>query len=244
MNNLEALQTMGLSDKESKAYLALLELGQASAYAVAERAGLKKPTAYVLLDELVRKNLALKIPRAGKKKYRAKPPEDLFRDTEARLEQAKQKIPELAAFARAFEGSVPKTLFYEGLKGVEDAMWYRMKEMKGKSFVGFYASTVHADEKLNDIFLRWNKENAELHISSRAIVPDHPSLKLFRSLDTEHLRTVKIIPHEKYSSNISIEANDYFVRFVMLKEQQAVIFDNPHVATAMRQLFELLWEKL
>jgi len=244
MNNIEALQALGLSDKESKAYLALLELGQASAYAVAERADLKKPTAYVLLDELVKKNLVLKIPRAGKKKYRAKPPEDLFHETENKLEQAKQRIPELSALVRAFEGVAPKTLFYEGLNGIDDAMHYRMKELSGKSFVGFYGSALYLDEKFNDLFMRWDQEVAKLKISSRAIVPDHPSLAPFRQNDEKILRTVKIIPYNKYSSNISIDANEYFVRFVMFKEKQAVIFDNTHVATAMRQIFELLWARI
>ena len=51
----EALQTIGLNEKECAVYLALLQLGRASAYSVAQKSGLKKPTTYVILDELIEK---------------------------------------------------------------------------------------------------------------------------------------------------------------------------------------------
>ena len=63
MDMKQALKTIGLSDKESAVYMALLQLGQATAYAVAVKSGLKKPTTYIILDELIEKGLVLKVPQ-------------------------------------------------------------------------------------------------------------------------------------------------------------------------------------
>jgi sugar-specific transcriptional regulator TrmB len=51
MENYTSLLTqLGLSDKESALYLALLELGQADVADTAKKAGVKRSTAYVLLE--------------------------------------------------------------------------------------------------------------------------------------------------------------------------------------------------
>ena len=55
MDIQEALRNFGLNDKEARVYVALLELGQTTAYAIAERSGLKRPTVYVILDDLRQK---------------------------------------------------------------------------------------------------------------------------------------------------------------------------------------------
>ena len=89
IKTIEALQNIGLSEKEAKVYLALLQLGRTSAYAVAEKSGLKKPTAYVILGELMHKGLALKIPRNKKQLFIAKQPDEFFALVEERLNSAK-----------------------------------------------------------------------------------------------------------------------------------------------------------
>ena len=60
-NITETLINLGLNEKQAKVYLALLQLGQAGVTAVAEKAGTKRPTTYLILEELrqtlKRKNL-------------------------------------------------------------------------------------------------------------------------------------------------------------------------------------------
>ena len=41
----------------------------------------------------------------------------------------------------------------------------------------------------------------------------------------------------------SIEITDRFIRIIMFKEQQAVIIENPVVAKAMKEIFEMVWRK-
>lgn len=67
MQIIESLESLGLNEKEAKVYTALLQLGRVSAYSVSEKSGLKKPTTYVVLGELVKKGLVSKeVPRSRK----------------------------------------------------------------------------------------------------------------------------------------------------------------------------------
>jgi sugar-specific transcriptional regulator TrmB len=65
----EAIQSLGFGDKEARVYLALLEMGIGSAISVSVRAKIKRPTAYVILDELIQKGAVIVIPRSKKKLY-------------------------------------------------------------------------------------------------------------------------------------------------------------------------------
>src|SRR3989338_8173947 len=114
----ESLRSLGLSAKESEVYLALLSLGQTTAYAVAEKSGLKRPTVYVVLDDLRKKGLVLKIPNAKKQVFTAKSPEEFFGEAEERLRIAKQSLPDLLALADKPEKNF-KTLYFEGEQNVK-----------------------------------------------------------------------------------------------------------------------------
>lgn len=56
-------------------------------------------------------------------------------------------------------------------------------------------------------------------------------------------RTMKIVPYEEYSANISIDIGDTFVRTLSFRDLQGVIMENADVARTMRQIFEMLWVK-
>ena len=64
MDEFRILEILGLSDKEARVYLALLELGTASAQTVSTKSYIKKPTTYLALEELRKKGLLTKLPKA------------------------------------------------------------------------------------------------------------------------------------------------------------------------------------
>jgi sugar-specific transcriptional regulator TrmB len=243
MEKLRSLRALGLSEKEARVYLALLEMGKVSAYSVAMKSGLKKPTTYVVLGDLVEKGFVTKLPRARKQLYVARPPKEVYATAEEVLKRAKAVLPELMSMANNENASV-KTMFFEGVAGLRQSLWYKMDELSDTEYVAFFASAVDASNDLIELFHEWNNEVTKRGISARAVVPDHPSLDEFRALDVEHNRKVKVVPYDTYSANISIDANNQFVRIQMFKEKQAVIIDNPSVARTVKQIFEMVWSSL
>ena len=62
------LENNGLSEKEAKVYLTLLELKEALPSSISRRSGIKRPTTYVVLDQLQKKGLVSYVKK-GKWQY-------------------------------------------------------------------------------------------------------------------------------------------------------------------------------
>ena len=96
-----AMKSLGLSDKEAAVYLALLQGGQATAYQIAKRSGLKKPTVYVILDGLIERGNVRKFMRGRGSVYTATDPVEIFVEARRRVEKAESVLPQLQALAQS-----------------------------------------------------------------------------------------------------------------------------------------------
>ena len=59
---LNLLSSIGLQQKEAKVYLALLELEQGTVSKIAKLSGLKRPTIYLILDDLIKNGYVTELP--------------------------------------------------------------------------------------------------------------------------------------------------------------------------------------
>lgn len=113
MNLQQTLKEYGLNNKEAKVYLAILALGAASITEISKKAGLKRPTVYLMIDNLIQKNLLIKTPQGKKVYYKAGNPEKLIQD----LEEKKQKISVIVPYLKFLylkHSKKPGIRFYEG----------------------------------------------------------------------------------------------------------------------------------
>ena len=240
----EALQTTGLNEKEASVYTALLQLGRASAYSVSIKSGLKKPTTYVILEQLIEKGMAQRVPRVKKQLYFANSPEQVFAVAEEKLNVAKRKLPELMAMARIDENKV-STVFYEGMAGMKKLMEYGFKEHEGAEMLGFFATDKDVKPELSDYFKsEWAPEMKKRHITMRGVAPRDPALTHYRKSDTEYGRTIKPIPLKDYSSEVAIMILGDIVKIEDYKNLQGIAIENTDVAKAFTQVFEMLWKRV
>lgn len=90
---LTSLQNIGLSEKEAAAYAALLDMKKGSAMTVAEAAGIKRPTAYQVLESLRAKKLVAVTTFRNVKDYRALPLENLKHFVRAQKQSVQKELP-------------------------------------------------------------------------------------------------------------------------------------------------------
>lgn len=242
MDFIEALQNLGLEEKEARVYIALLKSNRSSAYAIADRAELKRPTTYVILDELIKKGLVYKVPRVKKQLFVAKSPKEVFALAEEKLSLAKEILPELLAIS---EGTKPKprTLFFDGIRSIEQIYDTHSKRMQNKEIVGFYSHIKEAPKDLQELFLHIAKKFKKNKINVRGIAPNSPDLQIYRETDAIYDRKIKTVPLDKYSSNISIEIGEDYVLFFAHNELQVTLIENKDIAKTMKEIFELVWRK-
>jgi HTH-type transcriptional regulator, sugar sensing transcriptional regulator len=244
MNLVQALKNLGLNEKEAQVYIALLQMGQSTAYTVAKHSGLKKPTAYVILDGLIERGVVFMVPKTNTREYSAVSPEELFGIVKSRLESAeKEALPELMALNKGQDHKVSVT-YYEGLDGIKE-MYNRLnKEMIGKKFIGFYAHQKDTPKIVQDYWLELTEEFRKRKIARRGITTADPSITSYLTDEfaKRHLANLKALDPAKYSSNISIEIYKNKTQIISHRYLQGILIDNPDIASVMKQIFELVWD--
>ena len=113
MDKTEILEHLGLSDKEAKTYLAILELGSSTIKPIAEKAGLKRTSIYNFIDHLVRMGLINQTKVRNRTHYAALPPSRLVQLQKETLTTIENALPE---FMLAFNllAKKPKVHYFVG----------------------------------------------------------------------------------------------------------------------------------
>lgn len=126
----EKLQELGLSEKEARTYLALVELGPSVVTGIAEKSGVNRSTAYVVLGTLAKRGLVHSAERRGGQLFSPTSPERLIEYLEGTAKQyadlagvARKLAPELKALSKRRKESVsvtkPNVQFFEGREGIQ-----------------------------------------------------------------------------------------------------------------------------
>lgn len=249
MNLIESLKNLGLNEKEARVYLALLQLGRSTAYSVAVRSGLKKPTTYVILHQLIEKGFALNVPRVKKQLFLAEAPEKCFAIAKEKITLSEASIPELLAIRK---GKKIKTnvAYFEEFSGVKQAYEFVIKVMKEKpieqrEYVAFFAHAADADEELFRYFDEINEMHKKHKIRRRGVTV-YSSLIIEKYLTEDFIKNysvkIKALDPKKYFSNLEIMIFDKYVIILSQKYLQAVLIENPEASFVFQQIFEMVWE--
>jgi sugar-specific transcriptional regulator TrmB len=117
---INALTQIGLTQKQAIVYTALLELGEAKMLHIAKQAKLKRPTVYLVIDELIQLSLVSVIEKGKKKIYSAVHPNRITEILESRKQQYQELLPDLLARYGSIRGK-PKVQMLEGMQGIKQA---------------------------------------------------------------------------------------------------------------------------
>ena len=238
-----ALQQIGLAEKEAAIYLVLLSLETATAYQIAQRCRVKKPTVYVVLEDLREKGLVLKVPHAKKALYSPVDLGEYLHEQERKLAAARSALPALRALG---SGPPSGVYFFNGLRGIAQALDYKFDSMRGKTFHSFYSTSVADNKEIMRLYFTWDRKALAADISFKIIVPKEKGvyykeiLELAR--DNEQIET-RVLPEHGFPPTTSIEIADDFVRIIDEKNEEATVIDNKQIARAMQQIFKIVWEK-
>lgn len=236
----QQLINLGLTEKQAKVYLACLELGPAPVLSIAAQAGLKRPTTYLILDELVNKGLISIIPREKKKLFVAEDPKRLQEVAEERFYQIKNLLPELQALYNT-KAARPAVVLYQGKEGMQ-RVYEEIVASGEKEVLSFFSIEDISREFYESfkLFIQMLKNNPD--IISREIAYtkglNHYYLKDTKGLPNYQVRLVDE-KHRFFTDNIiyrnKIAIFSFAKRFVVVIESQDIV-------DSFRSLFELAWQ--
>jgi sugar-specific transcriptional regulator TrmB len=240
-NLITSLQKIGLSENESRIYIAVTKLGDSAVKDISTESGVKRPTTYLALDDLRQKGLITKIPHAKRAIYRAKDIDDLYDFASDNMNEFKRSLPTLESLSTT--NKPIRALYFEGLQGMRDAMFYKIEDQKNKTITMFGGKDVGFSDSYLNLIKKWSIKLSKLNIHIKGVVPDDNSQHKNKEIFPGLYESIKFIPESEYSSEISIDTTDKFVRFVDGVEMKAVIIESERMAKTVQDIFNLTIKK-
>ncbi len=240
MTTSAILHELGLSQYEASIYLALLEIGTGTVTEIAEKARVKRPTAYLVLGELLQKGFVSLVPHPKKLVYTSSGPDALLSYANERRRHLLDIMPHLESL-HAQSKDKPRVRFFDGVKSVSS---YYQTIAYPNDEIDFFASIssvmAHPDiplihelpgykkKKIREI-LTQSKEDLEY---ARALAPfeDHHKIKVLPKNSEWVFKTDSILTPGK----VGITS--------LTKKVFVVLIEDADVYASFRALFNLAWQ--
>lgn len=250
---LNELKKIGLSDNETKVYLALLELGSATVQQIAQKAEVNRPTTYVQLESLMKDGLVTsfeKSPNNKKRKtktyFRAEDPEYLQKLIGRERHQVDERERELASIlpelGRLFatSGERPRVRFFDGIEGLK-TMDEEFLKVKNKMIEG-----VTSLDDVEKVFPppsdNYTERRIKKGIRTRGIYTSSRG-PVLKDTDPKMLREARFVPPDKFPFSCDITVYDDSVAIASLREKIfGVVIENKEIANSIRSLISIAWE--
>lgn len=240
----DQLIKLGLTHKEAKVYLTLLEVSEATAQTLSKKSGLNRSTVYVTLDGLAQKGLANSIEKNGIKIFQAAPPEQILLFLQEKSKQyhdlmryAHQLLPELKAVFKGV-GVKPRIQFFDGENGLKAVY---EETLTSTETIRAFASIDDMHNTLPDYFPEYYYRRAGRGIHIRAIFPDTETTRERIKFNQQESRVAALVPSEQYAFTPEINIYDNKLIFMSLREKFALVIQSAEIADAMKKIFELAW---
>jgi sugar-specific transcriptional regulator TrmB len=235
------LNSLGLSDKETAVYLALLELGRGTVTQISRNSKVNRTNAYNVLNSLANQGLVRVSGKEPKQEYVAESPKNIFKllnkrlhDTEEQILAAREYVPKLESIHRVEDR--PQIKFYEGIEGLKQVY---EDTLTAKEPIVAYAAYEDMHATLGNYFPSYYQRRAEKGISIRGIVPRTSASLEREAHNKEEKRDIAIIPKEMFDISPDIEIYDNKVMIASWREKLGIIIESAEVAHAMKKIFEL-----
>lgn len=245
---LTTLIKLGLSEKEAKVYLAALELAQDTVQNISKKAGVNRPTTYVILDSLTKLGLVYTIEEAGKTKYCANSPKEL----ELILNRRQKKIaedqeelldtmPQLEALFNS-SGTKPAIRYYAGYEGQ-----IAMREDASLTVDEVIYSFVDLDN-LRHAFPKYSSEQERGRVSKKRaskVIFTSDQGKEANQDDKEMMRESRYIPKDLFplGGSVTIHPQNFRIYISIYKDQfLGIVIDSKDISDMFFSIWKLSWE--
>lgn len=227
------LKELGLTESETKVYLALLKNGASLAGRISRLTGIHRRNVYDITERLIKKGIIGYILRNNRRYFEAVNPDkflDILKEKENNL------LENLSFLQEIYSGSKEKqeTNFYKGTEGLKTVFQDQLEDNKGKEILILGASQ-SAFEILPFYFKWYDKDRVSRRIKVRMIASEKLKKKI-------PLSETRYLP-QKYSNPLAINIYKDKVAIVLWKKSPIVIvIKEKEVADSYKKYFEAMWK--
>lgn len=238
------LRSIGLDDKQSRLYLAGLQLGSAPASEYAGMTDMNRITTYNVLEELVEKGLFTLERAARGKRYAPVSPNALALEAQKNVEAFQKALPELRSLQKA-KYRKPHVRFFEGWDGIRRV--YEDSLAASTEILNYANSAV-----VRRLWPEYDRQYVERRVSKgirlRGIAPDDAMGRRVHGDDTAQLREIRLVPEQDFDFTNEIHIYDDKVAICSFgtadgtsEDIFGILLESHEVAETQRQIFEMAW---
>ncbi len=242
----EVLQNIGLGEKEAKIYLACLQLGQTTVSNIAKKARVKRPTAYVVLQDLAEQGMA-SIKQTDKMIfYGPTHPKKLLTQLNQKKQLLDNSFPEIMAVYNN-RPQKPLVQIFEGTEGMHQVYEEILEFLKKGKEVIFYGSVDHFVP--NDTLTKmWLKESCNKRYKIRELIyHSGENTKWYYEKQNKNpnpKHELRFLMKQKIEilNDNSVFGNKLVIFSTQQDEHFALVIESEVIANSYRAMFEFAWD--
>lgn len=238
---IEALKGIGLNENEAGVYIAALELGPSSVWDISKKARVKRPTCYVILDEMVFRGYASKTHDGKRAIFSVLSPKQLAYRLQKRQESFRNFLTQFEAIQSRIPQK-PNIRLFEGIEGIKQAYLLTLEQPRNSEILIYGTAAVKT--LLSEFINNYLNERVKKKIRVRAILADIPQNREVLKLDKKELRQTKFLPKEKFDPNLEINIFGDTIIYIAHSEKQpfATVIESATIVKTEKEIFELVWQ--
>jgi len=229
---------LGFSKNEAKAYLALLELGSATAGQVAEKSKVHRTNIYDALERMLERGVVSYTMVANVKYFQATPPQNLFRLLEEKREQLKNVLPELLLKIQLSEKKSEAHIF-EGVRAFVDII---TNFLSYNDPILVYGIPKEAPIMMKTSLPHFHKKRMDQKIPIKHIY-NHDAKDRVKLINKMPYTEARSLPQRFDSKVQTVVCGDEVVITVWAPPVISIKIINSKMADAYKKYFEILWKE-
>lgn len=238
---IEALRNIGLSEKAASLYSTLLGNKRMTISEIARASNTKRATCYEYINELLSRDLIVRIPVGKRMYFSAAHPRTILSEMRKKTASFEEKLPTLVEIHdKAVQK--PKVTFHEGkreLRRIYDDMFKTVGEVHSIFPPAAFFQSFNEEE-----YDAFDKALGEHAIKSKDLfVADkfYKKIKEIRDRNGTENKVDKKLP-PWFKSNVDVLIYSEKVALISLRDLSAVVIENRDIADLFRNLHEGLWK--
>lgn len=234
MDLKKLLQKLGLEEKEANVYLALLQLGEATATLIAKKTNLDRTLIYQLANKLIERGLVSYIIKNNIRYFSATNPQKLLDDLKEKEQEVKKAMPGLVELAKAKEEET-KVEIYRGKEGLRTVLKDIIRTRKDYIVFG---EEGRFQETLPIGIHQFLNQIVKNNIHEKVLVREDWKGKALKSKNSEF----RFLSKQYFSPVTTAIYGNKVASFIWTVPYYVILIENKEVADSFRSQFNALWK--
>lgn len=239
----EILESIGLSKRESIAYLALIELGASTIGPIVKKTDIPSSKIYEVLERLIEKGLVSYIIEKSQKHFQASDPEIILNRLEEKQEKLRKIIPQLKEKQR-FSRDKQEVELYEGKQAIFSILRLLVEQAKdGDEYLSFSLGKEHGDKEVSTFLDNLAQRRIEKKLKIRVLSNIKAKETIEKAYSPEILKKIS----NKYT-NIEypqgmIVLNNNLIMLDWIERPTAIRITSGNIVKKYREFFYNIYNK-